>query len=158
MKLVTPFLVAATLLGTTSVSHPAGACGPERVDDMDFAVPPPADRVTQLLQEAARLDARARDLDGNAGALERGAETLALRARELRNLALGQGDFDRARLVAQANQLSAQAALRRASAQESRAEAEQLRLSARETRQRAARLAGGGMRPRPWRGGVAQTI
>ena len=159
MKLVAHILAVVTVLGATLAAQPAQACSPsgERVDDVTFAQPP--DRVTQLLQEAARLEARARQVVESAVSLERTADNLAARAREVRNLAFAQGDLDRARLLAQANQLSAQAAVSRASAQERRAQAEQLRVSARETRDRAVRLAGGNTpRPRPWRGGVAQNI
>ncbi len=151
-------LAAVTVFGAAFVAQPASACSPsgERVEDIDFAQPP--DPVTQLLQEAARLDARARQMDQTAVSFERTADNLASRAREVRNLAFTQAELDRARLLAQANQLSAQAAVNRASAQERRAQAGQLRVSARETRDRANRLAGGNPRPRPWRGGVAQTI
>jgi hypothetical protein len=153
-------LAVVTVLGTAFVAQPASACGTDaqRVDDVEFAQPP--DPVSQLLQEATRLEARARQMDQSAAALDRAAENLAVRAREIRNLAFAQGDLDRARLLAQSSQLSAQAAVSRASAQERRADAEQLRVSARETRNRAARLAGGNPRPRPrpWRGGLAQTI
>jgi hypothetical protein len=158
MKLVATIVAVVTVVGASFAERPAQACSPsaERVDDVDFAQPP--DRVTQLLQEASRLETRARQLVESAVSLERTADNLASRAREVRNLAFAQGDLDRARLLAQASQLAAQAAVSRASAQERRAQAEQLRVTARETRNQATRLAGGNPpRPRPWRG-VAQTI
>ena len=97
MKLVAHILAVVTVLGATFAAQPAQACSPsgERVDDVAFAQPP--DRVTQLLQEAARLEARARQVVESAVSLERTADNLAARAREVRNLAFAQGDLDRAR-------------------------------------------------------------
>ena len=152
MKLATKILAVVAVLCGISAARPAEACAPSQVvDDVDFAQPP--DPVTQLLQEASRLELRARQMDQVAVSLERTAESLSARAREIRILANTRSELDRARLLAQASQIAAQAAVSRASAQERRAQGDQLRVSARETRDRALRLAGNNNpRPRPWRG------
>src|SRR5262249_32812152 len=111
-----------TVLGAL-LTHvrPADACGPARVDDVDFDQP--RDQVSLLFAEADRLDAQARQMDVTAVSMERNSELLAVRARELRSQAVARGELDRARLLAQADQVSAQAAVARANAQQKRAQA-----------------------------------
>jgi hypothetical protein len=143
-------LSVLTILGGVVAARPAEACGTGRQVNDDFVQP--QDQVSQLFTEADRLDARARQMDVTATSMERTSETLSVRARELRSQAVARGELDRARLLAQAEQVAAQAAVARAGAQEKRAQAAQLRVSAREMRERALRLAGaggGGWRGRP---------
>jgi hypothetical protein len=142
-----------TILGGVVVARPAEACGTgaRQVDDTEFVQP--QDQVTLLFAEADRLDARARQMDLAAVSMDRNSESLTVRARELRSQAATRGELDRVRLLAQAEQVAAQAAAARANAQDKRAQAAQLRVSAREMRERALRLAGinkgGGWRGRP---------
>jgi hypothetical protein len=157
MKSFVLALGALTILGGVALARPAEACGPARqqVDDTDFQQP--QDQVTLLFAEADRLDARARQMDLVAVSMDRNSESLAIRARELRSQAASRGELDRVRLLAQAEQVAAQAAASRANAQEKRAQAAQLRVSAKETRERALRLAGVNRGGGGWRGkSVAQ--
>jgi hypothetical protein len=152
MKTFALTLGALTILGGLATARPAEACGPARqVDDVDQVQPD--DQVSLLFAEADRLDARARQMESTAVSMDRNSGTFTIRARELRLQAALRGELDRARLLAQAEQLAAQAAAARANALEKRAQAAQLRVSAREMRERALRLAGvnrgGGWRGRP---------
>jgi hypothetical protein len=152
MKSFVLALGVLTILGGLAAARPAEACGPARQVDDDQVQP--QDQVSLLFAEADRLDARARQMDLTAVSMDRNSESLTLRARELRSQAASRGELDRVRLLAQAEQVAAQAAAARANAQEKRAQAAQLRVSAREMRARALRLAGvnkggGGWRGRP---------
>ncbi len=108
-------------------------------------------QATQLLEQAADLEASAEALDVSARTADRQAEMFANRARILRNQATLVTVSDRGNVLAVASELSARARSERERAMADRAEASELRMQARSMRNRAAQLVrvnqGGG-----WRG------
>ena len=159
----TSWIFAAITLACVSLEGSALACGTE------FAPPPPRPRPVQQVsfqQEANVLFARANELDSAATARDRTAlafdteaDTLASRARSLRNQAqLVSFTTDRENILEIADELSARSQLSRSRASAERMRASEMRSEARNLRDRATQLVrvgnggGGG-----WRGGPRKT-
>jgi len=145
--------VVALALGTASVGASACPVGPP---DRRTPVVQTVDTQASVLFERAReLDAAASSHDRSAAALEREAETLAGRARLLRNQLQLVAIVDRPGIAAVAEELSARASSSRAQAAGERTTAAELRAQARAVRDRAVQLVnagtggGGGWRGRP---------
>ena len=109
-------------------------------------------QASELLERAQALETSASSHEKTATALDREADTLATRARVLRNQAGFVNVADRQSLFSSADELAARAATSRQAASEERTEASDLRSQARTIRERALTLVrnqnGGGWRGR----------
>jgi len=143
-------LFAVITVGLTFMTGIAAAC-PIGAND-DFSPPPVKKPVvqnvsfqaSQLFERAAAFETAATSRDASAAALDRQAETLAQRARVLRNQASFVPVADRSSVLAVADELSAKAAADRSRASQERAQAAELRVQARALRERAVQLVKGG--------------
>ena len=109
-------------------------------------------QASELFERAQQLESAASSHERQAVAFDRDAETLANRARILRNQAALVAVADRSSIFQAADDLSARASASRSQASEERAEASDLRVQARAIRERAVQLVrvnnGGGWRGR----------
>ena len=141
IKLFGAITLACSLLGGAAMACPVGE-----------NVPPPRPRpvqnvslrVSELIEQATRFESAAAQKDRNAMALEQEAESLAARARNIRNEAQFVSVSTRGDLIAVADELAMRAQNDRSRAANERMTASEFRTQARSFRAQAAALQGNG--------------
>src|SRR5262249_17394791 len=136
MRTILTLLVASVGL---TLSYPVFACG-----DAEVRIQPRqisfVDQAAALRAQADRMEGRASADDRTADSLSREGEQLLVRARALRQQALGSLEFDQPGLIARAEALASQAAASLSQASRMREEARELRMQARTLRERAIQI------------------
>jgi hypothetical protein len=142
IKLFGAITLVCTLLAGGAMACPVGEAPPpvqrpRPVQNVSL-------RVSELLEQASRMDQGAMQREQTATALEQDADNLANRARILRNQANLVNVSARGDLMAVADELSMRASNERMRASNERATASDLRAQARSLRAQAVALQGGG--------------
>ena len=143
IKLFSAITLACTLVGGMAMACPVGE-GPPPQQQRVRPVQNVSLRVSELLEQAGRFESAATQKDQNAMALEQEADTLAIRARNLRNQAQLVNVSARGDLMSVADELSMRASNDRARAANERMTATEFRTQARSFRAQAVALQGGG--------------